>query len=679
MRRTFPQKVKPVPSRTTEPDMTTVQPKSAFPETNRLTRRSAAMIGLALSMGTYSLPLPNQNDSARASEPVTEEPLASTGADAVGSVAVMQLASSAGVPTSEAPAIRHTVQDGQTLLQLAKFYGVDAALIAQVNGLKVDAVLQVGQVLTIPSDGRVATANSSVGSVDVLPRYYGLVGGTSVPTTIAPSALNNLSGSPDSALKAKQDEALTKLKQKRETLRLGLAGLQPETAKVTDVQASPSQVVEAVPVTSDPVIASVPEAKQSEAVFSAPVTPQETKPQVVLSPSVQPDPGSQPQTVASLPDTLTYQVNPGDTLGAIARSYGVSMGELAAINRLDNPNLIEVNQVLIIPRTGSIAKSDLGHSSLPAVSPDYSRKLAGVPSTSKLKEVTSETVVPTVYGQRNLGEGGDLNSQANYLDNLRGEISRLRDRYRGGVAQAQPETPNSTTVAASSSGQGAVNPEFNPDAYSTTLQSEVRQLRERLRTRHATILQTTGKPQPQTDSMTKPQAQVVAVAPLGSEKYDPVVAAKVGQTVSPNLPPLSSKDAYLPSGTGKFNGFIWPTKGVLTSGYGWRWGRMHRGIDIAADVGTPIYAAASGKVAYAGWNSGGYGYMVEIEHADGSMTRYAHNNRLLVQEGQQVEQGQQISEMGSTGYSTGPHLHFEIHPNGDGAVNPMAYLPNSRG
>lgn len=679
MRRTFPQKVKPVPSRTTEPDMTTVQPKSAFPETNRLTRRSAAMIGLALSMGTYSLPLPNQNDSARASEPVTEEPLAPTTADALGNVAVMQLASSAGVPTSEAPAIRHTVQDGQTLLHLAKFYGVDAALIAQVNGLKVDAVLQVGQVLTIPSDGRVATANSSVGSVDVLPRYYGLVGGTSTPTTIAPSALNNLSGSSDATLKAKQDEALTKLKQKRETLRLGLAGLQPETATVVDVQSSPSQVVEVAPVTPAPVIASAPEAKPSEAVFSAPTTSQETKPQVVLSPSVQPELGSQPQTVASLPDTLTYQVGPGDTLGAIARSYGVSMGELAAINRLDNPNLIEVNQVLIIPRTGSIAKSDLGHSSLPAVSPGYSGKLAGVSSTSKLKEVTSETVVPTVYAQRNLGEGGDLSNQANYLDNLRGEISRLRDRYRGNAAQAQPETPNVTTIAAGSSGQGAVNPEFNPDAYSATLQSEVRQLRERLRTRHATILQTTSKPQPQADSITKPKAQVVAVAPLGSEKYDPVVAAKVGQTVSPNLPPLSSKDAYLPSGTGKFNGYIWPTKGVLTSGYGWRWGRMHRGIDIAADVGTPIYAAASGKVAYAGWNSGGYGYMVEIEHADGSMTRYAHNNRLLVQTGQQVEQGQQISEMGSTGYSTGPHLHFEIHPNGDGAVNPMAYLPNSRG
>jgi murein DD-endopeptidase MepM/ murein hydrolase activator NlpD len=93
-----------------------------------------------------------------------------------------------------------------------------------------------------------------------------------------------------------------------------------------------------------------------------------------------------------------------------------------------------------------------------------------------------------------------------------------------------------------------------------------------------------------------------------------------------------------------------------TSGYGWRWGRMHRGIDIAGPVGTPIMAAASGVVVRSGWNSGGYGNLVDIRHADGSMTRYAHNSRLLVREGQQVRQGQQIAEMGSTGFSTGPHV-----------------------
>jgi murein DD-endopeptidase MepM/ murein hydrolase activator NlpD len=80
-------------------------------------------------------------------------------------------------------------------------------------------------------------------------------------------------------------------------------------------------------------------------------------------------------------------------------------------------------------------------------------------------------------------------------------------------------------------------------------------------------------------------------------------------------------------------------------------------------------------VTYARWNSGGYGNLVEITHPDGSLTLYAHNERILVQEGEQVEQGQHISDMGSTGFSTGPHLHFEIHPAGQGAINPVALLP----
>jgi murein DD-endopeptidase MepM/ murein hydrolase activator NlpD len=130
---------------------------------------------------------------------------------------------------------------------------------------------------------------------------------------------------------------------------------------------------------------------------------------------------------------------------------------------------------------------------------------------------------------------------------------------------------------------------------------------------------------------------------------------------------------------GSFQGgdraWVWPAQGIFTSGYGWRWGRMHKGIDIANNVGTPIVAAASGRVTFSGWHDGGYGYLVEITHEDGSTTLYGHNSRLLVREGDMVAQGQAISEMGSTGRSTGPHLHFEIHPPGQGAANPLQFLP----
>ena len=140
----------------------------------------------------------------------------------------------------------------------------------------------------------------------------------------------------------------------------------------------------------------------------------------------------------------------------------------------------------------------------------------------------------------------------------------------------------------------------------------------------------------------------------------------------PKLPSLGDEGEG--SSAPSISKYLWPTKGVFTSGFGWRWGRMHKGIDIANNTGTAIHAARAGTVTYAGW-MGAYGYMVEISHADGESSRYAHNSRLLVRKGQIVEQGARISLMGSTGRSTGPHLHFEIRQPGGSASNPLSQLP----
>lgn len=107
----------------------------------------------------------------------------------------------------------------------------------------------------------------------------------------------------------------------------------------------------------------------------------------------------------------------------------------------------------------------------------------------------------------------------------------------------------------------------------------------------------------------------------------------------------------------------WPTNGTTTSNYGWRWFRMHNGMDIAASVGTPIKAAKEGRVVFSGW-MGGYGYAVDVDHGNGIKTRYAHCSALKVNVGQYVHRGQLLGLMGSTGNSTGPHLHFEVHVNG---------------
>jgi len=126
---------------------------------------------------------------------------------------------------------------------------------------------------------------------------------------------------------------------------------------------------------------------------------------------------------------------------------------------------------------------------------------------------------------------------------------------------------------------------------------------------------------------------------------------------------------------------IWPVAGPISSYYGYRTSpggigsTFHEGVDIAGDYGTPISATAAGTVTQAGW-VGGYGYLVEVKHADGIVTRYGHNSAVLVYEGQHVDQGSMIALMGSTGNSTGPHCHYEVRIHGE-AVDPVYFLPQN--
>ena len=124
--------------------------------------------------------------------------------------------------------------------------------------------------------------------------------------------------------------------------------------------------------------------------------------------------------------------------------------------------------------------------------------------------------------------------------------------------------------------------------------------------------------------------------------------------------------------------FAVPVKSAFryTSGFGMRWGRMHNGSDFAAPHGTPIYSTADGVITHAGWQSG-YGRLVKIKHAFGIETRYAHMSKIHVEKGQRVSRGQRIGDMGSTGRSTGTHLHYEVRVNGK-AVNPMIYIKAAR-
>lgn len=119
--------------------------------------------------------------------------------------------------------------------------------------------------------------------------------------------------------------------------------------------------------------------------------------------------------------------------------------------------------------------------------------------------------------------------------------------------------------------------------------------------------------------------------------------------------------------------FVKPTNGIFTSGFGYRWGALHAGVDLAAPIGTPIYAVADGVVTDAG-PTAGYGAWVKIRHADGTVTLYGHVNTWVVSVGQRVMAGDQIATVGNRGQSTGPHCHFSVLLNGTDFIDPQPWL-----
>ncbi len=248
-----------------------------------------------------------------------------------------------------------------------------------------------------------------------------------------------------------------------------------------------------------------------------------------------------------------------------------------------------------------------------------------------------------------------------YMQQLRQDASSLRNQNQGtdetfdnsAKLVAQRVRPNSFIRSVPSGAYAA------PIGYAAPLRSYAPPLRNEGYVRPMVAPSAVAIPVPAPRGFQLPKAvqQPAQIQRFATNTYNSAI-----QTTNQNVPPV---------------GKIWPTRGSFTSPFGRRWGRMHKGIDIAAPVGTPIVAAADGVVVVSGWDRGGYGKRVDIQHPDGTRTLYGHNSRLLVAVGQQVRQGQQISAMGNTGRSTGPHLHFEFHMPGGSAVNPVAYLPSA--
>ncbi len=163
-----------------------------------------------------------------------------------------------------------------------------------------------------------------------------------------------------------------------------------------------------------------------------------------------------------------------------------------------------------------------------------------------------------------------------------------------------------------------------------------------------------------------------ALADTQANEKEWVAEADALRAASASVAVQITSQSSAPTSSPSSSGLVWPASGPITSPYGMRWGSLHPGIDIGAGMGASIHAAAPGRVIVAGY-SGGYGNLIVIDHGNGLATAYAHQSRLGVSVGQEVSQGQVIGYVGSTGFSTGPHLHFEVRVNGS-PVDPMGYL-----
>jgi murein DD-endopeptidase MepM/ murein hydrolase activator NlpD len=688
---------------------------------NRRGRTSAAMIGLAISMGATSLFVTRQSDQALAAEPVANQNTASTtpADNAVKFAATAKLepkvASNMSVP--ENPVIVEP-----TAISQIPGLGAKWQVAASGASLQVPTPTVVTNKFTRESKTRSAQEQATKGKqiVNAIARVQAnkqqvqtAKVSEKLATTVAPE--QGQSSEANEQLKAQQELAITQLQQKSNRLRESLAELRSGETN-TSVPNQGTATLE-----SNPVVGSTT-GQPMTSVATVPVQPTASK---------------------------TYEVKPGDTLAAIAIKHGASVADIAASNGITNPNQLKISQKLNIPANAtpvnpassaianntSIAANGIAPVApvapvaVPtaiATPPQLLNQGVGVSSasttTTELTNVPTnangmggDTPVPKIFAEMQLASrnNNNRNKQAKEdrgLRSLQDEIERLRQRYRAQQAgkRGSQQNPYNNTVA-------VPIPVSTPNsiAVPTVPAFPARDRRNNIAIPVPTYRQNTVRP----NTVAVPIPVPTPMAPNYSN-YEPInpewarnagnggrmsnppiptttnasesLGNMRGTVVTPQLPPLAAIDKYIPRAVDENsppilaptnNGnignvaYIWPAKGVLTSGYGWRWGRMHKGLDVANSVGTPIYASAPGIIAKAGWSKGGYGNLVEIRHADGSMTRYGHNSRVMVSEGQQVQQGDTIAAMGSTGFSTGPHTHFEIHPSGKGAINPIAMLP----
>ncbi|MBE9210156.1 peptidoglycan DD-metalloendopeptidase family protein [Nostoc sp. LEGE 06077] len=705
------------------------------PKINRRVSTQAAMIGLAISVGATSLLVTRQSDQAQAAAPVGSQKVASnlpaasdTEMKFVPTKLETKLVSPATMP--ENPVIVEPTA-------ISQLPGLEAKLQVAASGMSVKvpaaenisktAANQLPEILNANDVPGIKTAFSA-----------NQVPTTGSETTFASDEVNaKLKAQQEFALYHLQEKS-NRLRASLTELRSGESKNLAKTTTASAQETTVAEKLPPTSINQE-VAQQLPSLVDEDKTKFFPETKQTKSPSEQIQPIATTSAPATPQTVSPTDTNTAYEVKPGDTLAAIASRYNTTVAELAKLNNISNPNQLKISQKLVLPsanlnRNGAISipvavnpsvvqftknspvagvpintASSNPNVSLAPVSPVFVNNNAAKPTATATNNQTQtntananpygvggDTPVPKVFAELQSGSqtaqkvARSRNSER--LQSLQAEIQRLQQKYRAQesgnvVAQAITDTDkNSVAIpipVAIPSNLAVTKPVSGTKTFAVPIPVPTPILpsysAQPIKPEFRATRLNNGEP---INPEFRPNQTGVAAPPIGVNASDSL--RRMGGTqVSPQLPPLAAVDQYLPKPVDETIpppststvAHIWPAKGVFTSGYGWRWGRMHKGIDVANATGTPVYASADGVIEKAGWNKGGYGNLVDIRHPDGSMTRYGHNSKILVRPGQQVRQGETIALMGSTGFSTGPHTHFEIHPSGKGAVNPIAFLP----
>jgi len=691
---------------------------------NRQGRTKAAMIGLAISMGATSLLVTRQGDQAQAAAPVGNQNTAST----------IPTAPNTEVKFPPTPKLEYQAASSVSVVENPRI--VEPTAISQVPGLQ--AKLQIAAPVvartTTTIQQSVNLQPQAVSSVSIPKSYANEQSDRPAIAVVSASVAN--SGEVNSQLRAQQDFAINRLQEKSNRLRRSLAELRSEETKLsqtTNEVAQPTIAVEKTPQLNANKTALQPsknatDASQASLVWKlkqakSGLPAYEVKPGDTLG-AIASDRGTSVSEIIkanNLNNPNELRINQKLTVPSAENRSTAIKPTVPAVTPVQSssapeivtpPNRLNAGLTPSEPSQLSFTANKNGVTIPTAVISDNQIQATAIKPTTDLTTapaygIGGDSPIPQGFNQMQLAKNPPEVTRAKNnprLRSLQNEIERLRAKYRAqqsGNVVVPTESPSNEAAVqipvsrpdnfAVSNPAPRVNnvavpiPVPRPMAPNYSAQPVQPQFGATQRTNDAVnpdfffINQTSRQWNP---SDNRPSVRI-ATPPVGGDASASLGSMR-GRTVSPDFPPLTAAvDRYLPRAIDEntlppstmTTAYIWPAKGVLTSGFGQRWGRPHKGIDVANGTGTPIYASADGVIEKAGWNRGGYGNVVDIRHNDGSMTRYGHNSKILVQAGQPVRQGDTIALMGSTGFSTGPHTHFEIHASGKGAVNPIAMLP----